>query len=195
MAESMSESDAQKIASLLQQGLEFYGTGDVGRAFMAWGEVLELEPGNEEALDYMRDADRRAKPRGGNADLGQPTLVETARRLLQSGDAESAYELMSSAPTERTLEHEAMTELLRASLYGGYRAELGDLSQVPTVVSGKGTDVSGRNLPPNVGFLLSMIDGATSLADLISVSGMDRFESLRAISRMHAAGFITWAGR
>ncbi len=190
----MSDVDAQRISSLLQQGLEFYGTGDVARAFLLWGEVLELDPGNEEALDYMRDADRRAKPRGGNVEIGNPSLVENARRLLQSDDAEAAFELLVSAPGENTLEHEGMVELLRAMLFRGYRAELGDLSQVPKVVSGQDGGLRGHNLPPSVGFLLSMIDGVTLLSDLISVSGMDRFEALRAISRLHRAGIVEWAG-
>ena len=50
-----------KISSLLQQGLECYGTGDLARAFLLWNEVLALDRENEEALDYIRDADRRAK--------------------------------------------------------------------------------------------------------------------------------------
>ena len=57
----MSEDKQDQVATLLQQGLEHYGTGDVGKAFLAWGKVLDLDPGNEEALDYMRDADRRTR--------------------------------------------------------------------------------------------------------------------------------------
>jgi hypothetical protein len=40
-----------------------------------------------------------------------------------------------------------------------------------------------------------MIDGATPLRDLISVSGMDRFEALRAVYRLHQAGIVEWASR
>ena len=188
----MSDAHEEKISSLLQQGLELYGTGDIARAFLVWSEVLQLDPGNEEALDYMRDADRRGKPRGGNAELGSPSIVEDARRLLRSENEEAALELLANAPGEGGLEHEAMTELLRASLFRRYRQELGDLSQVPRIVSGEGSDLLSRNLPPSAGFLLSMIDGATPLCDLISVSGMDRFEALRAVFQMHQAGIVAW---
>jgi hypothetical protein len=85
-----------------------------------------------------------------------------------------------------------MTELLRASLFRRYRQELGDLSQVPRILSGDAGDLLSRNLPPSAGFLLSMIDGVTPLCDLISVSGMDRFEALRAVYRMHQAGIVAW---
>jgi len=180
------------VSGLLQQGLELYGTGDIARAFLLWGEALELDPGNEEALDYMRDADRRAKPRGGNAEIGTPSIVEDARRLLRSEDGEAALELLMSAPSTGSLENEGMIEILRARLFQQYRAELGDLSRVPRVVALEKDDLKSRNLPSSVGFLLSMIDGMTPLGDLVSVSGMDRFEALRSLCRMHRAGIIMW---
>ncbi len=188
----MSEATERKVANLVQQGLERYGTGEVARAFLLWGEALALDPENEEALDYMRDADRRAKPRGGNSETGATSLVADARRLLRSEDEEAALELLVNAPSTGSLECEAMVELLRARLFQRYRLELGDLSQVPRVVDGKEGDLQSRNLPASVGFLLSMIDGHTPIRDLVSVSGMDRFEALRSIYRMHQAGIVTW---
>lgn len=188
----MSEAREHKVSSLLQEGLELYGTGDVARAFLSWSEALQLDPGNEEALDYMRDADRREKPRGESLERGAAFLVEDARRLLRSEDEEAALELLVNAPATGSLECEAMVELLRARLFQRYRAELGDLSQVPRVITGNNGDLQSRNLPPNVGFLLSMIDGQTPICDLVSVSGMDRFEALRSVYRMHEAGIVTW---
>ena len=104
------QQNEQKVASLLQEGLELYGTGDVARAFLVWGEALELDPGNEEALDYMRDADRRSKPRGGRSEVGLSSVVEDARRLMRSQDEEAAFELLQSAPNTIGLEQEARGE-------------------------------------------------------------------------------------
>jgi len=186
----MTRADEDKVATLLQQGLECYGTGDVARAFMLWSEVLELDPGNEEALDYMRDADRRSKPRGESRDAST-SIVEHARRLVHLENEEAGFELLTSVPSNGQLDVEAMIELLRARLFRGYLAELEDLSQVPRV-AGEGGDLRGRNLPPSAGFLLSMVDGMTPLSDLVSVSGMDRFETLRSVHRMHEAGILEW---
>ena len=86
-----------------------------------------------------------------------------------------------------------MIELLRAVLFRQYRDALGDLTRVPRVV-GDALELQGRNLPPSAGFLLSMVDGQTPLSDLVSVSGMDRFEALRSIHRMQAAGILEWEG-
>jgi len=186
----MTQADEDKVATLLQKGLECYGTGDVARAFMFWNEALELDPGNEEALDYMRDADRRSKPRGESLDAST-SIVEDARRLVHVENEEAGLELLTSMPSNGHLDVEAMIELLRARLLRGYLAELGDLSQVPRVV-GEGGNLRGRNLPPSAGFLLSMVDGMTPLSDLVSVSGMDRFEALRSVHRMHEVGILEW---
>jgi hypothetical protein len=191
----MNDSTEKRISGLLQQGLESYGTGDIAQAFLHWNEVLELDPGNEEALDYMRDADRRSKPRDRSlVQTREGSLVDEARRILRVQDEEAALELLSSAPTgaSQDLECVAMSELLRARLFQRYREELGDLSQVPRLVEDGAMDLRSRNLPPTAGFLLSMIDGMTPLSDLVSVSGMDRFEALRSLHRMLEAGIVEW---
>ncbi len=186
-----------RVASLLQQGLESYGTGDIAQAFLHWREVLDLDPGNEEALDYMRDADRRTKPRGEPRVRSGASLLDEARRLLRAQDEQAALELLSSVPSSSGsaggLECEAMAELMRARLFQRYRAELGELDQVPRLVEEAATDLRSRNLPPSAGFLLAMIDGRTPLRDLISVSGMDRFEALRSLHRMVEAGIVEWS--
>jgi hypothetical protein len=188
----MAESKEEKVSSLLQQGLEFYGTGDVARAFLLWTEALELDPGNEEALDYMRDADRRAKPRGGGPEARVGLLVEDARRLLHAENEDAALELLASSPANRPLEADAMIELLRASLFQRYRAELGELAQIPRIKKQPKGDLASRNLPASAGFLLSMVDGVTPLSDLLSLSGMDRFEAMRSVCGMRDAGILEW---
>jgi hypothetical protein len=188
----MNESSEAKIAGMLQQGLEFYGAGDFSRAFLIWGEVLELDPSNEEALDYLRDADRRSKPRGGGSDRGRRSLVDEARSLLRSEDAEAALELLMSVNITGRLDCQAMVELLRATLFAQYQAELSDLARIPRLVEGSESEFRNRNLPASAGFLLSMIDGETRLGDLVSVSAMDPFETMRSLSRMFKAGILEW---
>ena len=94
----MTQANETRVAQLLLEGLERYGAGEVGRAFVLWNEVLELDPGNEEALDYIRDADRRSKPRSGEGAAAMPSVVGDARRLAVSQGEEAALELLQSAP-------------------------------------------------------------------------------------------------
>ncbi len=185
----MAQAKEEHVAKLLRQGLEFYGTGEIPRAFMCWNEALELDPGNEEARDYIRDADRRSWPRADHGDAPSASIVWDARRLVQGENEEAALELLVSAPNSLTLECESMVELLRAKIFRKYQHALGDLDKIPRVKE-DAADLEGRNLPSSAGFLLSMVDGLTSLSDLVTVSGMDRFEALRSIHRMSEAGIL-----
>jgi len=187
----MAQANEENVAKLLQQGLELYGTGEIPGAFMLWNEALELDPGNEEALDYIRDADRRSRPRVDRGDAPSASIVGDARRLAQGENEEAALELLASAPNSGTLECESMIELLRAKLFRKYQNALGDLEQIPRVKE-DAAELQGRNLPPSAGFLLSMVDGLTSLSDLVTVSGTDRFEALRSLHRMSEAGILEW---
>ena len=189
--ELMAQANEGNVAKLLQQGLELYGTGEVARAFMLWNEALELDPGNEEALDYIRDADRRSRPRADHGDAPSASIVWDARRIAQGENEEAALELLVSAPDSGTLECESMIELLRAKLFRKYQNALGDLEQIPRVKE-DAAELQGRNLPPSAGFLLSMVDGMTSLSDLVTVSGVDRFEALRSLHRMRKVGILEW---
>jgi len=188
----MDDSMENKVSELLQQGLELYGTGEVSQAFLLWREVMRLDPGNAEALDYIRDADRRSKPRGDGPKAAERDVVDEARRFIHAENEEAALELLSNAPHAGGMEAEAMVELLRARLYHRYRMSLGDLSRTPRVSRDAAADLGSRNLPPSAGFLLSMVDDSTPLCDLVSVSGMDRFEALRSVYQMVEAGILEW---
>ena len=189
----MNDSNEAKISELLQEGLERYGAGDVAQAFLLWDEVLAIDPDNEEALDYIRDADRRTNPRDDARALGKRTHVDDARSLIRSEGSEAALEWLLSVGEPGELEREAMIDLLRASLFDGYASGLGDLGKVPKVAEGATGDLQRRNLPPVAGFLISMIDGKTPWGDVVSLSGMDRFDVVRTLSQMFDADILEWA--
>ena len=46
------------------------------------------------------------------------------------------------------------------------------------------------NLPATAGFVLSQVDGATSVTDLVSLSGLDEFDTLRILSHLLDAGIV-----
>ena len=50
--------------------------------------------------------------------------------------------------------------------------------------------IARYNLSANAGFLLSRLDGSTSVDELVSLSGMDAFETLRILNRLIDAEII-----
>lgn len=180
----MGESGRDKIEELLREGLDYYGADEVGQAILLWERVLEIDPENTEAKDYIHTADRRSVPRPAAPKSATPVagILEDAVERILDHDYEGALGfLCSAAPAElRTLELQATMELVRSMLLSQYRERVGALDSVPELCA-NGVSITKFNLPPDAGFVLSLVDGATSVGDMISVSGMDPFDAFRIL--------------
>lgn len=73
-----------------------------------------------------------------------------------------------------------------------YTARIGSLRDVPTV-SVPDRDVRWLGLDHRAGFLLSQIDGTSSVDELIDVSGMMRLEALKTLVELIDAGAVKMA--
>ena len=190
----MSESVQSEIERLLREGLDHYGAGEMSEAFRAWKAVVALDPHNVEALDYLESADRRSQrqlpPSERMSDASRRVTFE-ARALLGRQDFEGAFDLLCGAAESgpANLEMEATLELVRGRLLRQYRQRVGDLGSVLSLCKDPG-DLAKFNLPADAGFMLSMIDGATSLADLISLSSMDAFGAMRIVQQLLDAEIV-----
>lgn len=184
---------AAKIARLLQDGLERYGEDDVDGAVRAWQQVLELDPDNAEASDYLESAGALPAEGEGGGDAQEVVrgLLADAHQLVAAHDFEAAYDMLQAAAgaEEPVLEVEATLDLVRSQLIQRYRLEVGDPSAVP-VVSADGPSLTGFNLPTEAGFLLSLVDGATPIQDMVSLSGLDSCEALRLLRGLLDAGIV-----
>ena len=194
----MAETKEERIERLLAEGLDAYGLGDVGPAILAWEEVLVLDPGNGDARDYIKTADRRSKPRPPKPGAVPPAvraMVKDIVGLLEQGQVDDALELVSSAAEAQpgSLEIQATLDLVRGRLHRSYREAVGDLETAPALTKGP-EELRNLNLPANAGFLLSMIDGQTSVQDLVSLSGMDSFEALRLLRGLAQNGIVRLGG-
>lgn len=183
----------ERIARLLAAGLDHYAEDHIGQAIQTWRQVLELDPGNAEALDYIQSADRREQRRLPPEEQLSDTrrhIVHEASGLIARGDWEGALDLLRSpgdgSPT--VLEYEATVEIVRSHLLRRYGERVGSLDGVPALRGGD--EITSYNLPSDAGFVLSLIDGTTSLADLISLSGMDAFEALRIFGNLLDADIV-----
>ena len=118
-------------------------------------------------------------------------LREEALELLAGGLVEDAYQLLSTTPTSGTadLETLAVMELLRTHLIDDVLMQVGSASAVP-IVEMAAEELMKFNLPSGAGFLLSRIDGHTTVEDLVALSGMDPFETFHTLGRLLEAGIV-----
>jgi tetratricopeptide (TPR) repeat protein len=190
------ESNEQKIARLMAEGLDLYGQDDIERAVACWRAVLELDPRHEVARDYLEVAGfganaGAAKSAAVSAANVAAQLMREAQALIERGADTEALELVESATREAPaqLEAQAALELLRAALYQRHRKRTHGGAGVLRVKLGP-KEILRFNLPANAGFLLSMIDGHTSADELVALASMDPFDALHTIGKLMDAGIV-----
>ena len=181
----MSESVEERITRLLAEGLELFGEDRAEQAGVRWREVLTLDPEHREARDYLESAGFAASPEAAHA-LGAQALLEAA-----ASEADDALPLLRAAAeaAPEDLELQAALELVRGHLYAHYRERTRQGAGRPRVRVGP-DQLMQFNLPPDAGFVLSMVDGHTRVEDLVTVSGMDPFDALHLLCRLEAAGIV-----
>jgi len=187
----------QEIARLMAEGLDAYGQDQVERAVACWREVLVRNPDHQVARDYLEAAghgEASAESSPGEVpelDLGPPlaTLVSEALEQLSAGQWAEALQLLEAAAPD-DLEAQATLDLLRTHLYERYRQRTGHGAGVPGVRLSP-DEILAFNLPPNAGFLLSMVDGNTTADDLVALSGMDPFDALHVLTKLVDAGIVS----
>lgn len=188
----MGQSTADEIDRLLQEGLNHYGTGDMEQAIRCWRGVLELDPSQPEAREYLEAAlDDACEGNQGERAREPDALLQEAQRLLQADDPETALEILESAAAQDPdhLEVHSYIDMVRTRLLKRYRERFVQDPGIPRLRL-EPEQVMKYNLPPDAGFLLSLVDGTITVKDLLSVCGMDEFCSLRLLARLVDAGIV-----
>lgn len=189
----MADASEQKIARLMAEGLDHYGQDQVEQAAACWRAVLALDPRHEVARDYLEVAgfgaasDKRAQSAGG---VAAAFLREGLEAIARGGEVE-ALDLLESATREapESLQAQAALDLVRASLFQRQRARTRAGAGVLRVKLGP-NEILRFNLPPNAGFVLSMIDGHTSADELVALTNMDPFDALHTLGKLIDAGIV-----
>jgi hypothetical protein len=201
-----------EIRRLMARGLDLYALGSVTEAIDCWRRVLSLDGTNAEARDYLQAAGGEPEPASPPPAASRPprtppeppaaappppdgrraaALAAEAVKLMRAGKLGEALDLLE-AHTRREpgdLDAQAYQELARAALLRRYRSRTGAGDSVPFVRIAP-NEMMKYNLPAPAGFLLSMIDGRVSIDELLSVSGMDPFDALRAFHNLLDAGIV-----
>jgi hypothetical protein len=212
----MAESKEDKIERLMREGLNHYGMGAVEEALRSWREVLKLDPDHPEARDFVATAEEAAhaavpppRPKlspvevevhehaaaelaDGGDEAALDDLVSEGQRLVREQELEAGLDLLEAVARRdpMRLEVHGHIEEVRGRLLKRYRDRMGDLGGVPRLSLGL-SEVMKFNLPAHAGFMLSLIDGDTSIGDIVSLSGMDSFGALRVLNGLIDAGIVS----
>ncbi|HUT53603.1 MAG TPA: tetratricopeptide repeat protein [bacterium] len=205
-------SPQSRVQGLLEQGLYYYGLGEVKKAIELWREVLSLDPGNETAREYIE------------IETGRPPEVKPAQRPapeeILEPDAE-VTEKLPDAPVladdflegQRLLQHEDWSQVIKEfeaahrfdpanPLYWTH-VELARAGLIKSVIERAGgihavislkvplTELIGRkDFTQEEGFVLSLVSGETSLMDVISLSPIPRFQTYQIIRMLLDDGLL-----
>jgi hypothetical protein len=139
--------------------------------------------------DYLRSAGFEEEEDAAAAPESEGALLGEARRVLREGRPREALELLEALDRAGEARVQAFVELIRSQLFAGFLERLGQGERVPRLRL-RPEELLQFNLPANAGFLLSMMDGATSVNDIVTLSGMDPFDALFALDRLLDAGIV-----
>ena len=180
------------IDALMAEGLDRYGLGEVERAVECWRAVLDLDPDHAEAQDFLRSAgfDPAAPLPAAEGD-GDAALLRETVALCRKGHLSDALDRLEELAAEHPdhLGVQAWIDLVRSRLFAAYRKRIGSGSGVPRVVM-PAERIRQFQLPVSAGFVLAMVDGRTSIDQILALSGMDPFQALHALASLLGGAVI-----
>lgn len=135
-------------------------------------------------------------PRDVPSDEPPPEVLAAIEARLSAGDYGRALVLAESAldqhPDHPTLARSADT--CRGELYKRYLERLGAADHVPRVAMHSGA-LTGLTLDHRAGFLLSCVDGDSTVEEIIDVSAMPKLEAVRVLYELLQEGVIEMTAR
>jgi hypothetical protein len=113
------------------------------------------------------------------------------RERFSLGDYSGALEVAELLLAEDPADADVLdcAEKCRTVLEGMYAARLGSLEQVPAVIVQR-TQLRWLSIDHRAGFVLSLIDGSSSLEMILDVSGMPRLDAMRILVELIAQRIV-----
>jgi len=201
MAQEDKKFEANKY---LEEGLNLYGLGMFAEAIEKWKKVLEIDPDNSAARDYIESAGGDAKSVPHSAELPQQeppafadsdtaeSFLREARGLAQSGKYEAALELLEKSleADPDNMETHSLYEMVKGKQLKNYIKEAGQPGRIPVLLK-RPQELLKFNLTKEAGFIISLIDGQVTLDDIVSLSGMDKFSTYSNLVKLKRLGVIS----
>ena len=119
------------------------------------------------------------------------TLMQGAREMFSLGDFTGTLDLVQRILQQDSEHAEAqkMAQQCQDTLLQMYESKINNFSAIPRVMIPP-DDVIWLNLHHRAGFLLSQIDGTVSYDDILSLSGMSRFETCKILVGLLEQGVV-----
>ena len=119
---------------------------------------------------------------------GEPTddltaLMTGARELFELGDFSGSLELVEKALRSSPDHEDARAYLKRneSTLLHMYQSKIGHMGTIPRQLVPP-DEIIWLNMHHRAGFILSQVDGTLAYEDLLDISGMDRFDTMRILA-------------
>lgn len=158
-----------------------------GAASRGWnGQALEatlrpprsITPRSHAATSYEFPSYASAPPANGDS------LLEMRDRFAMgdfSGALAMAEEVLLRSPQQK--EASSLAEKCRDVLFDMYSSRLSNLDEPPRLLM-TADQLKWLSLDHRAGFLLSMVDGISSIEEILDVSGMSRLDSMRILCEL-----------
>ncbi len=181
----------EKILHIFESGLDSFAQGDFVAAQKMWKKVLAADPGNELAMDYIRSIEEEVPFEDKKVIYRE--LLEEAIRLIGKNQFDPAYELLQMIIHENPEDEKAQKFLdtTKGLLLKDYLSEVGDTGSAVKLKKNM-EDIMKINLTKESAYIISMIDGDSSVDELLALSGIDRFLFMRNLTMLLRNGIVTF---
>ncbi len=102
---------ADEIDDYLNKGLKYYSNGEYAEAIGEWEKVLGIDPENQKALDYIKDAEKKIKERKEaekkKKEEKELKILRNGRKLYKNKQPHKAIELWTKIPEDSKYYEEA----------------------------------------------------------------------------------------
>ncbi|MCL4468340.1 MAG: hypothetical protein M1591_05350 [Deltaproteobacteria bacterium] len=181
----------EKVLHIFESGLDSFAQGDFVAAQKMWKKVLAADPGNELAMDYIRSIEEEVPFEDKKVIYRE--LLEEAIRLIGKNQFDPAYELLQMIIHENPEDEKAQKFLdtTKGLLLKDYLSEVGDTGSAVKLKKNM-EDIMKINLTKESAYIISMIDGNSSIDELLALSGIDRFLFMRNLTMLLRNGIVTF---
>ncbi len=180
----------EEILHLFEHGLDTFAQGDFVGSQRIWKKILERDPGNELAMDYINGTEEEIPFEDKKGSYKE--LLDEAIRLIGKNEPEPAYELLQMIITDNPGDEKAKEffNTTKGILLNNYLNEIGSTRAVPKLKK-EMEDIMKINLSKEAAFIVSLIEGSSSIDDLLALSGLETFPFMRNVAMLIRNDIIT----